>query len=96
MKEIEKIVVEIMKEKRKEKNLKNNNLSRKERAHKLIVLGTLFTLLEIEDEDQDLLIGLLINYYSLTEEDKKLLKQKGKIFKIERNKLLEEEKENEK
>ncbi|WP_064607118.1 conjugal transfer protein TraD [Streptobacillus moniliformis] len=86
---ISNITLEIVKEKRKLK--KTTNVNRKERAHKLIVLGTLFKLLEIDNEDHNLLLGLLMKYYYLTEKDKEELKERGKIFKIEREKYLEEE-----
>ncbi|CAM3109305.1 conjugal transfer protein TraD [Streptobacillus felis] len=95
MKKLENMIVQLIKEQRKEKNIKNNKekLSRKERAHKLIQLGTLFMILEVDEEDHDLLIGLLMNYYNLSDEEKEKLRQKGEAFRIERAKMLEEEKE---
>ncbi|ACZ01344.1 conjugal transfer protein TraD [Streptobacillus moniliformis] len=95
MKHIEDIAFKLIKENRKNKSdieKENKKITRKERAHKLIQLGTLFTLLEIDNENHDLLIGLLMSYYSLTEIEKEELKERGKIFRIERAKLLEEEK----
>ncbi|ACZ01626.1 conjugal transfer protein TraD [Streptobacillus moniliformis] len=90
MSKIENIILEIIKEKRKVRKHKSTS-NRKERTHKLIILGTLFTLLEIENVDQDLLLGILMNYYYLNDKEKKELKEKGKIFKIEREKYLKEE-----
>ncbi|WP_064590821.1 conjugal transfer protein TraD [Streptobacillus moniliformis] len=88
MSKIEEIALKIATEKRVEKEQK---IDRKQRTHKLIILGTLFTLLEIDDEDHDLLLGILINYYDLTDKQKKLVKEKGKLFKEEREKYIKEE-----
>jgi predicted nuclease with TOPRIM domain len=77
---------------KKEENYTKNQ-ERKKRVHKLIQLGVLFEMLNLEDEEKDTLIGFLINFKKLTLDQKEILKNKGKIFFEKRKKIIEISKE---
>ena len=50
---------------------------KKARDHKLIVAGTLFEISELLDEDYDTRLGFLLNFYTLTSEEKEQFRLKG-------------------
>ena len=77
---------------RKEENYTKNQ-ERKKRVHKLIKLGVLFEMLNLEDEEKDTLVGFLINFKKLTLDQKEILKNRGKIFFEKRKKIIEISKE---
>lgn len=94
-KSLEQKYINLISKQRENRNLKaKNNLDRKARTHKLIVLGTIFKILELEDVNQDLLIGLLMGYYKLTDKEKQKLIKKGELFKKTRTEMLAMEGEN--
>lgn len=49
---------------------KENNEKRRERKKKLIKLGTLFFILDLLDEPQEIMLGFLKNYKDLSENEK--------------------------
>ena len=88
----------ILKKKRKIRNLRKqqkreNNRKRKERKIKLIKLGTLFRILNLLDEKQEVMLGFLEKYLKLTITEKEKLRVIGdKILsenKLNENKLNE-------
>ena len=83
----------ILKKKRKIRNLRKqqkreNNRKRKERKIKLIKLGTLFRILNLLDEKQEVMLGFLEKYLKLTITEKEKLRVIG-------DKILSENKLNE-
>ncbi|VWL84935.1 hypothetical protein [Oceanivirga miroungae] len=90
-KNLEKLYIKILKAKRKalleKENIKKQN--KKERDHALIVKGTIFERLDLMEESEEFLIGLIISStpFNLTQE------QKNKLIKIGENfiKLRNEE-----
>ena len=72
----------ILKKKRKIRNLRKqqkreNNRKRKERKIKLIKLGTLFRILNLLDEKQEVMLGFLERYLKLTIPEKEKLRVVG-------------------
>lgn len=72
----------ILKKKRKIRNLRKqqkreNNRKRKERKIKLIKLGTLFRILNLLDEKQEVMLGFLEKYLKLTITEKEKLRVIG-------------------
>lgn len=72
----------ILKKKREIRNLKKqqkreNNRKRKERKIKLIKLGTLFRILNLLDEKQEVMLGFLEKYLKLTITEKEKLRVIG-------------------
>ena len=63
-----------------------SNAIRKERAHKLIQLGVLFEMLELDTEDKEALLGYLKGFKTLTKDKKKEFKEEGHIFFNNRDK----------
>ena len=72
----------ILKKKREIRNLRKqqkreNNRKRKERKIKLIKLGTLFRILNLLDEKQEIMLGFLEKYLKLTVPEKEKLRVVG-------------------
>ena len=72
----------ILKKKREIRNLRKqqkreNNRKRKERKIKLIKLGTLFRILNLLDEKQEVMLGFLEKYLKLTITEKEKLRVIG-------------------
>ena len=72
----------ILKKKREIRNLRKqqkreNNRKRKERKIKLIKLGTLFRILNLLDEKQEIMLGFLERYLKLTVPEKEKLRVVG-------------------
>ena len=72
----------ILKKKREIRNLRKqqkreNNRKRKERKIKLIKLGTLFRILNLLDEKQEVMLGFLEKYLKLTITEKEKLRIVG-------------------
>lgn len=73
-----------------EKNQKNKKS--KERNHKLIILGTIFELLNIEDEEYNVLLGYNLEFYNKNDEDKKIYKKRAEKLLEKRNNWKERRK----
>lgn len=58
----------------------SQNERRKKRAHKLIKLGVIFEMLNLDNEDTDYLIGYLLDYKKLNMLDKEKYKEKATIY----------------
>ncbi|WP_294066843.1 hypothetical protein [uncultured Fusobacterium sp.] len=81
----------ILKKKREIRNLRKqqkreNNRKRKERKIKLIKLGTLFRILNLLDEKQEIMLGFLEKYLKLTITEKEKLRVIGDKI-LSKNKL---------
>lgn len=75
---IESKILKILQEKRKIQKLDNKFKSnRKERTRHLIQLGLIFSILGLENENQDVLLAFTSEYLKLSDDKKEILKIKG-------------------
>lgn len=73
---------------RKNNSLKNPQYkSRRERVAILCKVGALIDMLGLAGEDTNYLVGLLLQHFTLNEEEKNILKKNGKIFLDKREEL---------
>lgn len=91
-KNIEEKYLKILNEIRKNKVVR----TRKSREHELIKKGSLIEMLGLLEKDTSLIVGLLLSYFELNEEEINKKKKIGEIFFEARDKFKKENQNNKK
>lgn len=86
---LENEMINLLKERRNSHKLNKKIRSRKERAAHLIQLGLIFSILGLEEEEQDLLLGIVSEYFKLNDKQKELYFIKGREIRREIKREIE-------